>query len=189
MERFIRLKLKKLPFAAIHGDPEVHDRSVTRFGPTAKALFMLERHKYGTVWEYFKTAGLSFSAFMAIGNILSDWVVFSYLFKNFLYDLPIIGKRLFIKEVRKIVPKIKLSDLKFAKGYGGVRPQIVEIKNRKLNLGEAKILGDNIIFNITPSPGASTCLRNAEEDVEKLIEFLGKDFKFDKEGFEMDLVG
>ncbi len=33
----------KLPFAAIHGDPEVHDENITRFGPTAKPIFMLER--------------------------------------------------------------------------------------------------------------------------------------------------
>jgi len=180
-------QIKKLPFAAIHGDPEVHDRDVTRFGPTAKALFMLERHKYGTVWEYFKTAGLSVDAFLALGNILSDWVVFSYLFKNFLYDIPFIGKRLFIKEVRKIVPEIRLEDLTFAKGYGGVRPQIVDIPNKKLNLGEAKIFGDNIIFNITPSPGASTCLRNAEDDVKKIVEFLGSDYEFDSDEFGRDL--
>lgn len=179
-------QIKKLPFAAIHGDPEVHDREITRFGPTAKAMFMLERHKYGTVWDYFKTAGLSVSAFLALGKILSDWVVFKYLFKNFLYDLPFIGKRLFIKEVRKIVPNIKLSDLTFAKGYGGIRPQIVDIPNKKLNLGEAKILGDNIIFNITPSPGASTCLRNAEDDVNKIVEFLGNGYNFDKKGFDED---
>jgi malate dehydrogenase (quinone) len=180
-------QIKKLPFAAIHGDPEVHDRSVTRFGPTAKALLMLERHKYSTVWDYFRTAGLSVSSFIALGKILSDWVVFKYLLKNFMYDIPIIGKRLFIKEVRKIVPNVKLSDLEFAKGYGGVRPQIVDITNKKLNLGEAKILGDNILFNITPSPGASTCLRNAEEDTEKIVGYLGEGYWFDKEGFEGDL--
>ena len=27
------MQSKKLPFAAIHGDPEVHDRTITRFGP------------------------------------------------------------------------------------------------------------------------------------------------------------
>ena len=181
-------QIKKLPFAAIHGDPEVHDRSVTRFGPTAKALFMLERHNYKTVFEYFKTAGLSFKAFLALYTILTDWVVFTYLFRNYLYDLPIIGKWLFIKEVKKIVPNILLSDLKFAKGYGGLRPQIVDIPNKKLNMGEAKIDGDNIVFNITPSPGASTCLRNAEEDVKKIMGFLGDDYRFDREKFEREFV-
>lgn len=180
-------QIKKLPFAAIHGDPEVHDKNITRYGPTAKALFMLERHKYKTVWEYFKTAGLDYKAFFAILNILSDWTVFKYLLNNFFYDIPFIGKILFIKEVRKIIPEIKLKDLKFAKGYGGIRPQIVDIKNKKLDLGEAKIVGDNIIFNITPSPGASTCLGNAEKDTEKIISFLGKKYKFKKDEFFKDL--
>ena len=31
-------------------------------------------------------------------------------------------------------------------------------------MGEAKLSGEKIIFNITPSPGASTCLGNAYAD-------------------------
>lgn len=180
-------QIKKLPFAAIHGDPEVHNRKITRYGPTAKVLFMLERHKYKTVFEYFKTAGLNYKTFLAIIKILGDWTVFKYLFKNFFYDVPFIGKRIFIKEVRKIVPNVKLSDLKYAKGYGGIRPQIVDVKNKKLNLGESKIIGENIIFNITPSPGASTCLGNAEEDTERIIKFFGNEYKFNKSKFLKDL--
>jgi len=183
-----RMQIKKLPFAAIHGDPEVHDRTITRFGPTAKALFMLERHNYNTVYEYFKTAGFNFRALSALYTIFSDPVIFKYIFKNFLYDLPIIGKKLFIKEVRDIVPSVQLSDLKFAKGYGGLRPQVVNIPKKNMDLGEAKILGDNIIFNITPSPGASTCLRNAEDDTIKIMEFLGSSFKFNHEEFRKDLT-
>ena len=30
------IQVAKLPFAAIHGDPEVHNEKITRFGPTAK---------------------------------------------------------------------------------------------------------------------------------------------------------
>jgi len=107
---------------------------------------------------------------------------------NFLYDLPYIGKRLFIKEVRKIVPLLKLEELKFAKGIGGTRPQIVNNTTRKLEMGEAKIVGEKIIFNITPSPGASTCLGNAFEDTTKLMGFLDNRFRFNSEQFEKDLV-
>jgi malate dehydrogenase (quinone) len=42
----------KLPFAAIHGDPEVHSADVTRFGPTAMPIFQLERHNWPSFWEY-----------------------------------------------------------------------------------------------------------------------------------------
>ena len=58
---------------------------------------------------------------------------------------------------------------KFSKGIGGTRPQIVNNSLRKLEMGEAKIVGDKIIFNITPSPGASTCLGNAYTDITNLI--------------------
>jgi malate dehydrogenase (quinone) len=178
---------KKLPFAAIHGDPEVHDSAIARFGPTAKVLPMLERHNYSTIIEYFQTAGLSLKAIKSFLKILSDPIIFKYIALNFIYDFPLIGKRLFIQEVKKIIPSIKLSDLQFAKGYGGVRPQIVNLNTQALEMGEAKITGDNIIFNITPSPGASTCLQNALEDTEKLITFLGNNYQFDRQQFTADL--
>ena len=180
---------EKLPFAAIHGDPEVDNSTITRFGPTAKVLPMLERHNYTTVYEYFKTAGLSLKAFQSFLKILSDITIFKYIFLNFLYDLPFIGKILFIQEVKKIIPSIKLSDLTFAKGYGGIRPQVVNLKTKSLDLGEAKIVGDKIIFNITPSPGASTCLQNAEDDTIRIIDFLGDGYHFDRDKFKMDLEG
>ena len=179
---------KKLPFAAIHGDPEVDNSSLTRFGPTAKVIPMLERHKYGTIIEYFQTAGLSIKAITSFLKIIADPVIFKYILLNFIYDFPIIGKRLFIKEVKKIVPSIQLKDLKFAKGYGGVRPQIVNLDTKALEMGEAKIIGDKIIFNITPSPGASTCLQNSFEDTKKLIDFLGDNYQFQEQKFLADLA-
>ena len=178
---------KKLPFAAIHGDPEVDDATITRFGPTAKVLPMLERHNYATIYEYFKTAGLSLRAFQSFFKILSDITIFQYIFLNFLYDIPLFGKILFIKEVKKIIPSIKLKDLTFAQGYGGIRPQIVNLETKSLDLGEAKIVGDKIIFNITPSPGASTCLQNADDDTIRIVEFLGDGYYFDRDKFTKDL--
>lgn len=182
------VQMAKLPFAAIHGDPEVHDASKTRFGPTAKVLPMLERHRYGTILEYFKTAGLSLDAVRSFLAILSDLTIFWYMVMNFIYDLPVIGRLFFIREVRKIVPAIKLSELTFAKGYGGIRPQIVNLRSHKLEMGEAKILGRNILFNITPSPGASTCLKTAEDDTRRLVGFLGEGYRFDEESFGRDLA-
>lgn len=180
---------QKLPFAAIHGDPEVHNSAIARFGPTAKVIPMLERHHYGSVIEYFQTAGLSLKAILSFAKILSDPIIFKYIALNFIYDFPVIGKRLFIKEVAKIIPSIKLKDLTYAKGYGGVRPQVVNLKTQALEMGEAKITGEQIIFNITPSPGASTCLQNALEDTRRLIDFLGDGYQFDQEKFLHDLSG
>ncbi|MGC1219479.1 MAG: FAD-dependent oxidoreductase [Phormidesmis sp.] len=181
------VQLAKLPFAAIHGDPEVHDATHTRFGPTAKVMPMLERGKYGTIWEYFQTAGLSWDAFRSFFNILSDWTILIYIIMNFIYDIPIIGKRLFIRKVRTIVPSVQMKDLQFAKGYGGIRPQVVNLKTRKLEMGEAKISGRNILFNITPSPGASTCLQTAADSCRELMGFLGKKYRFDENKFSQDL--
>ena len=182
------IQVPKLPFAAIHGDPEVHSEQITRFGPTAKPIFELERHNMSTFFEYWKTFGMGLSPILSLLKIVSDKILFNYIFINFLYDLPFIGKRLFIKEVRKIVPSLKLSELRYAKGIGGTRPQIVNNTTRKLEMGEAKLSGERIIFNITPSPGASTCLGNAYTDTSTIIEFLGNKYKFNKEAFEKDLM-
>ncbi|MBK7713076.1 MAG: FAD-dependent oxidoreductase [Bacteroidales bacterium] len=182
------IQVPKLPFAAIHGDPEVHNSEVTRFGPTAKPIFQLERHNWSTFPEYWKTFGVGINPIISLLKIVFDRVLLSYIFVNFLYDLPVVGRRLFIREIRKIVPSIKLDELKFAKGIGGTRPQIVNNTTRKLEMGEAKLTGENIIFNITPSPGASTCLGNAYSDASLIIEFMGGKFKFDTTAFEKDLM-
>jgi len=182
------MQIPKLPFAAVHGDPEVNNENITRFGPTAKPIFFLERYNYSTFWEYWKTFGLSIKPVLSILKISSDRVIFNYLLKNVFYDFPWIGKRLFLKEIKKIVPNVKLKEIKFAKKVGGTRPQIINNATKKLELGEAKVLGEGIIFNITPSPGASTCLGNAFEDTSKLMEFLSGRFTFDRVQFEKDLV-
>jgi len=81
-------------------------------------------------------------------------------------------------EAKKIVPS--LHDLKRAKGVGGIRPQLVS--HRGLHMGDAKIIGESAIFDITPSPGATNCLQNAEEDAKRVCSFLGK--RFDETGFK-----
>lgn len=181
------VQLKKIPFAAIHGDSEVHDSSKTRFGPTAKVTLLLEKRNYASIFDYLRTAGISINAFISFFNILSEKVIWQYILKNYLYDIPLIGKRLFLKEARKVVPSLQLSDLQLAKEYGGIRPQIVNLQTKRLEMGEAKIVGKDILFNITPSPGASTCLQNAFDDTARIISFLGQEFSFDKYQFLEDL--
>ena len=58
----------------------------------------------------------------------------------------------------------------------------------KTDKTEGTYVKDIIEFNITPSPGASTCLGNAFEDTSKLMEFLSDRFTFDRIQFEKDLV-
>ena len=177
------LQMKKLPFAAVHGDADVHDDAITRFGPTAKLVPALERGEISTISDFFDVFGLNVDSFLSYANILADRILLPYVLKNLVYDLPEVGKRAFLPHVQKVVPTAELDDIDRAKGYGGVRPQIVDTENKTLDMGEAKITDDDVIFNITPSPGASTSLKNAMRDTEHLVEALGDDYEFDKEGF------
>ncbi len=60
-------------------------------------------------------------------------------------------------------------------GVGGIRPQVVDRAKKIMLLGEAKINpGTGILFNMTPSPGATSCLDNAEKDAELVLGFLGR---------------
>ncbi|WP_049936728.1 FAD-dependent oxidoreductase [Haloplanus natans] len=182
------LQMKKLPFAAVHGDADVHDPSVTRFGPTAKLVPTLERGRLSTVSDFLDVFGLNAAAALSYANILSDRVLLPYVLRNLVYDLPEVGPRQFLPNVRKVVPNVELEDLERATGYGGVRPQIVDTSQKSLDMGEAKIIGDDIIFNITPSPGASTCLKNAMRDTRTLLEFLDGDYAFDETAFRADTI-
>lgn len=174
------MQIKKLPFAAIHGDPDVNNLRETRFGPTAKVLPLLERHNYHTIIDFLKTSIWNLRGALSLIKIIADPTLFIYVLKNLAYDIPIIGQWFFLQTVRKIVPTAKFSDLNYGKKIGGIRPQIVNTKTKKLEMGEAEIIGDKILFNITPSPGASVSLKNAEQDALKIISFLGNPFFFDQ---------
>ncbi len=175
-----------IPFAAIHGDPAVNCPDETRFGPTAKVLPVLERGRYRTIPDFLRTSAITFNGALSLLNIISNKVIFKYFLKNVLYDFPVIGRWAFLREVRKIVPSLRYCDLQMSKGFGGIRPQLVDTRKKKMEMGEAKIIGAGIIFNITPSPGASVCLKNAEIDVRTLMKFLGDGYTFDDERFKKD---
>ncbi|WP_144903642.1 FAD-dependent oxidoreductase [Halobellus captivus] len=182
------LQMKKLPFAAVHGDADVHDDSITRFGPTAKLVPMLERGRFSTVEDFLDVFGLNPASFLSYANILADRILLPYVLTNLLYDVPEVGPRSFLPEVQKVVPSVELDDIERAKGYGGVRPQIVDTSRKSLDMGEAKIVGDDIIFNITPSPGASTSLKNAMRDTKTILEFFEDEFEFDEDAFRADTI-
>lgn len=181
------LQMAKLPFAAVHGDAEVHDQGLTRFGPTAKVVPALERGRLSTVADFFDVFELSPDSVLSYTNILADRILLPYVLENLLYDLPAVGKLAFLPHVQKVVPTVEAGDIERAKGYGGVRPQIVNTETKSLDMGEAKLTGDDVIFNITPSPGASTCLKNAMRDAEQLTEWL--DVEFDEDAFREATIG
>ncbi|MCW8829004.1 MAG: FAD-dependent oxidoreductase, partial [Gammaproteobacteria bacterium] len=163
----------KLPFAAIHGDPDLLEQGKTRFGPTALALPLLERHNLRTFSEYLEVLRPDMDVARVMFNLLGEREIRNYMFKNMLFEVPLLRRHLFLKEAQKIVPSLKLEDLTFAKGIGGIRPVLIDKANRKLHLGEARIApGNGLIFNMTPSPGATSCLGNAENDLNRIAEHL-----------------
>ena len=178
----------KLPFAALHGDPDILENGKTRFGPTALALLVLERYKGGkSIFQCLKTMNIDGSILKIFWDLLKDSEIRNYVFKNFLFEVPGINKGLFVKDARKIVPSLTVDDLEYAKGFGGVRPQVLNKTEKKLMLGEASLSeGKGIIFNVTPSPGATSCLGNAERDIKVVCEYLN--LEFDEAQFLADLT-
>lgn len=166
----------KLPFAALHGDPDLTEPKKTRLGPTALALPKLERFTGGTYVDFWKSLKLDRKVLKVFWNLLKDSTIRHYIFRNFLFEVPWLNKRLFVKDARKILPGLKIEDLSYAEGYGGIRPQVIDKTTQELKLGEASIVPENgnIIYNMTPSPGATTCLGNAYRDAKIICRQLDK---------------
>ena len=178
----------KLPFAAIHGDPDVRAPGKTRFGPTALLLPLLERYKPASFWDFLKVLRLDWAVLTVFWQLLRIADIRNYILKNLLFEVPWLRRRLFLADARKIVPGMQLEDLSFAEGYGGVRPQLIDKVNRKLMLGEASIPAmPGLVFNVTPSPGGTCCLGNAARDLDAIAERLG--CRFDRGRLARELYG
>ncbi len=177
----------KLPFAAIHGDPDVMVPGKTRWGPTALVLPVLERYNWETLKDFLRVFRFDRKVWDVLYDLLKVTDIRNYMLKNFLFEVPILRRALFLKDARKIVPDLKYKDLKFAHHVGGIRPQLIDKDHRTLMMGEAKIdTGVGAIFNMTPSPGATCCLENAEVDMRKVAEYLGANV--DEAAFAADLL-
>ena len=178
----------KLPFAAIHGDPDLPANLNTRFGPTALVIPKLERyHGLKSVPEFFEALKFDSKVAKITLGMLKDSTVRNYIFYNYFFEVPFINKRLFAKSVQKIVPSLSAADIDYAAGFGGVRPQVVDKAAGALLFGEASITEiKGIIFNMTPSPGATSCLGNAKKDAQSVCKYLNA--KFDEDKFKNELL-
>lgn len=177
----------KLPFAAIHGDPDVMVPGKTRWGPTALVLPVLERYNWETVTDFMRVFRFDRRVWDVLYDLLKVPDIRHYMFKNLLFEVPVLRRSLFLRDARKIVPDLRHRDLKFAHHVGGIRPQLIDKEHRRLMMGEAKIdTGIGAIFNMTPSPGATCCLENAEVDMRAAATFLGA--TVDEERFARDLL-
>ncbi|MDT8385947.1 MAG: FAD-dependent oxidoreductase [Thiogranum sp.] len=178
----------KLPFAAIHGDPDVLVPGKTRFGPTALILPILERYNYRTLPDFLRVFRFDRKVARVLWDLLRVPDIRNYMLKNMLFEVPLVRKLLFLRDVRKIVPGLRLRDLEFARKVGGIRPQLIDKNSGTLLMGEAKINpGNGVIFNMTPSPGGTSCLENAEIDLRAIAAHLGA--SIDETAFRMELLG
>lgn len=177
----------KRPFAAIHGDPEKSNQLITRFGPTAIVLPTLVDGDWSTVTDFMRVSVPNWDGVKTLAGILADPDMLAYMAHNMAYQLPGIGKYLFMQSARKIVPTIQYSDLVFHKGRG-LRPQLVDTLNKKLELGDARVFGNRSIFNVAPSPGASVALANGWRDALKIVEFLQGSISFNQQKWDEDFT-
>lgn len=183
-----RVQKGGVPFAAVHGDPDINHPDLTRFGPTVSVLPYLENARDITTEshmrafeDYIKAVGMDASTVESLFNIISDRDIVRILLTNAGYSIPEAGKYMFVKdEVNKIVPSLRNSDVKFDAEAGGVRPQIIDKKLRKLVLGVVELKTDGLIFDMAPSPGASSCLKGALEDAIDVTNFLGRQFNIER---------
>ncbi len=180
-----RVQHGHIPFAAIHADPDITNPDITRYGPTVTLSLTLERGHIKTFPDYIRTFNIDISTLISLKRILLDRDIRRIIQNNAVYSIPVIGKYQFLKkEAKIIIPKLSYGDLHINNNTGGIRPQIIDENKKFITMGEAKLQKEGLIFNITPSPGASSCLGNALEDVIYITKYLGKNFdinKFNKE--------
>ncbi len=178
-----------IPFAAVHGDPDLNHYNRTRYGPTVSVLPYLENpkdvlkgHHIRAFEEYLGAMGMDMRTVASLLNIGTNRDIMDILALNLAYSMPEIGKYIFVKEeVNRIVPSMRNKDVTFDTEAGGVRPQIIDKRKRELVLGVVELEADGLIFDMAPSPGASSCLKGALEDAIDVTNYLGK--RFHKEGF------
>ena len=178
----------KLPFAGVHGDPNIHNENETRFGPTANVMPFLERNNIATFGDFLKSTLSDKQSAIALLKVLSEKTLLTFLLKNLIYEIPYFGPRAYAKMCQKIIPTLRYEDFKNGKTKAGIRPQLINNKTQKLQMGEIEIEGEKILFNITPSPGASACIKNAVKSVNKTITFFEGKYSFDETAFKKDFL-
>lgn len=178
-----------IPFASPHGDPPFHNPDETRWGPTAKLIPFLQRHAPKTFFDFIEILPKTIDGWRGLLEVTAfDPKLSRFMFKNLFYDLPILGRALYLQNIQKIVPTMRYSDLRFGKGIGGLRPQMINTAKRKIVFGLYLIEGPNSIFNIAPSPGGTACLQNAKENIRHEQKFPGNEwYKFDEKKFAQEL--
>jgi malate dehydrogenase (quinone) len=53
-------------------------------------------------------------------------------------------------------------------------------------MGNKKLLGEDILFDTTPSPGASICVAEGADNARTTVAFRPEKWQFDEEAFKRD---
>lgn len=185
--KVFRVQNPRLPFPAVHGDHDIKERGKTRFGPTALMMPMLERCDRTKSHKFFRELRLDQDVAATLWDLVKQRHVRNDMLRNFLFEVPGLNRPLFVREIRKIVPDIDARDIEYAEGFGGIRPHLIDRRTRELKVDETKIIdGHGIVFNMTPSPGGTGCLANAEQDMRLVAKHLGA--RVDWDAFERELL-
>lgn len=184
----------RFPYAMPHADSAIHDRNILRWGPTTKWIPFGERYHWITMIDYIRSGILTSSGMASSLNLFLDWEKHSpwpwpddemigFYLKNMSYKLPFVGTKNFAEgPARHIMPTIKASDLEFIPGAGGLRPQPLNKKTGKLQMGTGKFFSQHAIYDLTPSPGASSSLRNGILNAKYALAWRGNGYHFNEMG-------
>lgn len=102
----------RLPFAAVHGDPDLVAVGKTRFGPTALPLPMLERYNSSSIPDFLRVINPDADLVRVYLDLLGTSHMRNYVLKNFLYEVPKLNTHLFAK-VRRLYVSGGRSELLF----------------------------------------------------------------------------
>ncbi|WLD57667.1 FAD-dependent oxidoreductase [Salinispirillum sp. LH 10-3-1] len=164
----------KLPFAAVHGDVDVLNPAQTRFGPTTWPIRRLERYLSTSKRDFKAVEGAASVAPKALLKWFRDADLRPFMLRNMVYQVPGLRRYSFLRQARKVVPELQRKNLTRANGVGGLRPQLIDRTTLSIVPGEVKMdTGAGLIFNMTPSPGATSCLGNAWKDTQSIGRVLG----------------
>eukprot|EP01054_Gregarina_sp_Poly1_P004957 Gregarina_sp_Poly_1__4956@NODE_2626_length_1900_cov_100_691217_g54_i3_p1_GENE_NODE_2626_length_1900_cov_100_691217_g54_i3NODE_2626_length_1900_cov_100_691217_g54_i3_p1_ORF_typecomplete_len437_score58_25Mqo/PF06039_15/2_2e108DAO/PF01266_24/2_6e18Pyr_redox_3/PF13738_6/0_073Pyr_redox_3/PF13738_6/0_026GMC_oxred_N/PF00732_19/0_00016Lycopene_cycl/PF05834_12/0_0013Lycopene_cycl/PF05834_12/5_7e02FAD_binding_3/PF01494_19/0_0008FAD_binding_3/PF01494_19/2_2e03NAD_binding_8/PF13450_6/0_0032Thi4/PF01946_17/0 len=86
-----------LPFAAVHGDPDLVAGRKTRFGPTALPLPLLERYNLSSFWDFLEVLKPNIALAKVYFDLFKQPTIRSYMIRNALFEVPYLNDRLFHK--------------------------------------------------------------------------------------------
>ena len=93
-----RVEREGIPFAAVHGDPDITDPTITRFGPTVNIYPELEKGNLYSMPDYFHSLNFNEATAKSLENILFDRTISKIVKENLVYSIPFIGKISFTKK-------------------------------------------------------------------------------------------